>query len=534
MVWILYDQSPTPLLHSKYESDFGSTKNSEARKDFEKGLLLLHNFEYPDAQELFREAQKKDPLFGLAYWGEAMTYNHPVWQSQDAVSARTVLQQYKNVKQGNNTEVSALDKDFLKSMDVLYGEGKKTLRDKAYADFMATLYDKYKGNQEVAAFYALSLLGSVQGWDKGIGNKAAAISAVILKENPKHPGALHYFIHAQDHPDYAKFAWNAANDYARVASYSGHALHMPSHIFLALGLWDNVVSSNEVSWQAGVDRKKVKNLNNDALNYHGHWWLGYGYLQQGRFAKAQEVLKHQLAFTRELPSASARSHFLMMKGHYLIETNDWENSLALEEVEVNDLKIEIRTLDQFLKGLLAYRNNDEKLLEKIVQQIQTEIDQSKQMKLANEDGIPICKVVPFSQGNLPSQSGINQAIVLKEELSALLAYRNKDLTGARIHFQNAIELEEKNGYSYGPPEILKPTLEFYGEFLLSIHEPQDALVSFEKALQKSPGRTQSLLGLIEACRKTGADTKAAEATRIFKANLRNADSSDRNRFFTIR
>lgn len=532
MVWILSDQSPTSLL-SENESDFGTTENAEARKDFERGLLLLHNFEYPDAKELFRETQKKDPLFGLAYWGEAMTYNHPVWHSQDAVSARAVIKKYKNVRQGKNAEESALDKDLLKSLDILYGEGKKPMRDKAYADFMALLYEKYKGNHDVAAFYALSLLGLAEGWNKEICNKAAEISGAILKENPKHPGALHYFIHAEDHPEYAKLAWDAANDYARVASYSGHALHMPSHIYLALGLWDDVVRSNEISWQAGVDRKKVKKLNNDALNYHGHWWLEYGYLQQGRFTKAQEVLKNQLAFTRELSSPSARTHFLIMKGHYLVETNDWKNSLALEDVEVNDLKIEIRTLDHFVKGLMAYRNNDEKSLEKIVQQIQSEIDQSKQMKLAN-DGIIICKVVPYSQGSLPSQTGINQATVLKEELSALLAFLNKDLPGAREHFQNAIDLEEKNGYFFGPPEILKPTHEFYGEFLMAIHEPQHALVSFEKALQKSPGRTQSLLGLIEASRKTSADTKEAEAAKILKNNLRNADASDRDGFFTIR
>jgi tetratricopeptide (TPR) repeat protein len=338
LIWIFTDRSPETLFISHSPNLPAATSSAEARSDFERGLLLLHNFEYADARDLFRQAERKDPSFALAYWGEAMTYNHPVWHSQNTAGARKVLEKYEEMRKAHRHTLPALEADLVSSLDFLYGDGSKAERDKMYSDFMEKLYEKYKGNHDVAAFYALSLLGLAEGWNKELCNRAAEISAQILRENPVHQGALHYYIHAEDHPEYAKLALEQANDYATVASYSGHALHTPSHIYLARGLWDDVVRSNEVSWQAGVDRKKAKGITNDALNYHSHWWLEYGYLQQGRFARAEQLLKDQLAFTSELPSPSARTHFVIMRAHYLLETNDWQNRLAFEQVKVKDLR----------------------------------------------------------------------------------------------------------------------------------------------------------------------------------------------------
>ena len=532
LIWLFAtEHSSTPSPTSFPNSGIvGRTDNALARKDFERALLLLHNFEYPDAAELFRAAQQKDPSFALAYWGEAMTYNHPVWLSQDAASAREVLKKYNQISGSQKEALPSLDKDLLASLDLLYGEGNKRERDKAYADFMATLYKKYKGHVDVAAFYSLSLLGAAGGWDEKLCHRAAEIAASILKENPTHPGALHYFIHAEDHPEFAKNAWNAANDYAKVASYSGHALHMPSHIYLALGLWDDVVKSNEISWQAGIDRKDAKKLSNDALNYHGHWWLEYGYLQQGRFSKAAEILTNQLTYTRALPSSTARTHFVIMKGHYLAETNDWANKLASEEVKVQDLRIEIRTLDRFLKALSAYRNQDKVALEKYTKEIEDDIAQSKQMAVINE-GISQCKTKASSQA-VPSQTGINQAIILQEELKALLSFLNNDISGAKAHFNEAIKVEEQNGHFFGPPEILKPTHEFFGEFLLAIGQPREARPLFEKALQKTPGRSQSLAGLMETCRLTGDINGQKSTDQRLKKNIQHGEVAKIPGFFT--
>lgn len=529
LLWIFSDQINTEHADSRRERIVRSTEDPAARKDFERALLLLHNFEYPDAAEIFREAQRKDPLFAMAYWGEAMTYNHPVWLSQDVSSAREVLKNYEKAANANTKALPSLDKDLLKSLDILYGDGNKRTRDKDYADFMATLYEKYKGNHDIAAFYALSLLGSAGGWDQELCNQAAEVAGAILKENPKHPGALHYFIHSEDHPEFAKRAWDQANDYAKVASYSGHALHMPSHIYLALGLWDDVVRSNEISWRAGVDRKEAKKLTNDALNYHGHWWLEYGYLQQGRYKKAREILNNQLAFTRALPSPAARTHFVIMRGHYLIETNDWQSKLAKEEIKIEGLRIEIRALDRFVKGLIAFRNNDQITLKKVIAEIQGDIKGAEQMKVMNE-GIAQCKGGAYSNA-IPSKAGINQATILTEELNGLLAFMNKDLSVASAHFTRATELEEENGHFFGPPEILKLANEFCGEFLLAIDRPADAIANFEKALQKAPGRNQSLVGLAEASRLTGDQDKQISASQTLKNNIRNADAQAITGFF---
>ncbi|MCF6223634.1 MAG: hypothetical protein L3J34_07890 [Flavobacteriaceae bacterium] len=155
---------------------------------------------------------------------------------------------------------------------------------------MKKLNLKYPDNHEVKAFYALSLLGSVSdGRDDEIYGKGAKIAQGIIEENPNHPGALHYLIHSYDDPKHANLALDAAYSYAKVAPDASHALHMPSHIFVAMGMWDEVVKSNENSYQASVNRMERKKLDNDARGYHAFHWLEYGYLQQNRFEDAKKT-----------------------------------------------------------------------------------------------------------------------------------------------------------------------------------------------------------------------------------------------------
>ena len=525
LIWICTELAgpPTVIINPVHRL-VGTTENAEARKDFEQGVLLLHNFEYPDAADMFRSAQKKDPLFALAYWGEAMTYNHPVWLSQNTERARDVLTKYKEKKNRDASSLTSLDKDLLASVEILYGDGGKAERDAAYADFMASMYQKYPDNHDVAAFYSLSLLGKAAGWNEALCNQAARVAGEVLKQDPKHPGALHYFIHAQDHPSFAKLALNAANSYSKVASYSGHALHMPSHIYLALGRWDDVVGSNEVSWQAGVDRKNSRGLGNNALNYHAHWWLTYGYLQQGRFSKAEERLRNQLSFTRELSSPVARTHFVIMRGHYLTETNDWQNPLIDEDIKIQDLRIEIRNLDRFVKGLKAYREGNKSLLTKSIDEVSKDISSAGQALIIN-DGIAHCDA-NSSSGGSPAKAGLNQASILLEELRALLALMNNDAEKAAFHFRKAIAIEDENGHFFGPPEILKPAYEFYGEFLLQQKKYSEAAVTFETALSKSPGRNQSLSGLKYASQRTGDVSREKQVINHLNKNLANGETSD--------
>lgn len=525
VAFYIADLATTPPVMPEVRSIFGTTHNAVARADFEQGLLLLHNFEYPDAADFFRKAQAKDPTFALAYWGEAMTCNHPVWLSQDTEEARAVLNRYRKAAKGSSVKLPSLDSDLLTSLDLLYGEGSKPERDKAYATFMGSLYQNHRSNHDVAAFYSLALLGQAAGWDEALCNQAAAIAGDILKENPKHPGALHYFIHAEDHPDFARNAWDQANDYAKVASYSGHALHMPSHIYLALGRWNDVVRSNEVSWQAGVDRKESRKLTNNSLNYHAHWWLAYGYLQQGRYEKAREIITAQEQFTLALPSPAARTHFVTMRGHYLVETNDWKNSIADIEFKTNDLRLGVRSLDRFVTGLRAFKNGEQNILNNLTKEIEHDIKQTQQVKRMSE-GISDC-----GGGSYYGESGIIQASILVEELKALQAYIKRDWKLADTHFQNAIALEEKNGHFFGPPEILKPTNEFYGEFLLATNRPDEAITNFNKSLRKAPGRNLSLHGLARSLSLKGDAAGAKRINESLQENLSNGGTADILPFF---
>src|SRR5688572_16319000 len=283
--------------------DFKVSGKAEAQPAFKKGLLFLHSFEYDDAAEAFAEARQLDKDFAMAYWGEAMTHNHPLWREQDFDEGKMILDQLAPTPEERMTKAKTeLERDFIRGIDILYGKGNKTERDSSYANYMASLYKKYPGNHEVAAFYSLSLIGwGVDGRQTKLFEQAARIANEVLEKNPQHPGALHYVIHAYDDPDHAAAALKTADKYAVVAPDAGHALHMPTHTYLALGLWDKVVSSNVESWAAEKQRKERKSLDNNALGYHSYHWLEYGYLQLGQKQKARAMVDSMKQFCTALP-----------------------------------------------------------------------------------------------------------------------------------------------------------------------------------------------------------------------------------------
>ena len=228
---------------------------SEAAKaDFEQGLLLIHSFEYDDALTAFQSAKDKDSTEIMAYWGEAMSHYKALWGLQDKRAGYAVLEQIGASKEERLTAIAdPLEKEFWEGVEILYGDGSLNERNKSFNTHMGLLHDKYPKNQEVAAFYGLSLM-----WENGedtdnelIGKKAAAIAEGILAENPLHPGALHYTIHAYDDPDIADLAIDAANKYSKVAPDAGHALHMPpssstTGFFPALALRSHPTSGDPV------------------------------------------------------------------------------------------------------------------------------------------------------------------------------------------------------------------------------------------------------------------------------------------------
>lgn len=479
------------------ELTFEVTGSEKAKAAFKKGHLLLHSFEYQDATEAFQEAQKIDPEFAMAYWGEAMTYNHSIWQEQDFEKGNATLQKLGITSEERIAKAKTdLEKEFIKAIEVLYGAGTKATRDRAYADYMGSLYERYPENHEVASFYALALIGSVTvGRNDEIYQKSASVSEKILKENPNHPGALHYFIHANDDPYHASKAVQVANEYSVVAPSAAHALHMPTHIYLALGMWDQVVSSNESSWQASVNRKERKSLSNDALGYHSYHWLEYAYLQQGRVDDAQKTLENMMKYRSELSSGRARTHEIFFKSTYLVETNEWESPFASHLTDARDLNVLTRSIENYVKGMKAYSDKNKPSLDAAIQEI--EKDRQAEATKISEAGIALCGSGGATRENATGLD-INLSKVIEFELRAMSAWMQNDFKITEKWLQDASKLEESVSYSYGPPAVVKPSHELYGEFLLSQNRPKEALPLFNKALQIAPKRILALRGKLNA------------------------------------
>jgi len=440
--------------------------NKNAVPHFEKGLLLLHSFEYADSREAFLEAQKTDPDMLMSYWGEAMTYNHPLWSEQDFEKGTGALKKLKNMQ--STAEVSELEKDFIQGIHILYeSDSSKTVRDQNYADFMTSLNKKYPDNHEVAAFYALSLLGSVSdGRDDKIYGKGADIANGILKENPNHPGALHY---------------------------------LPSHIYVALGMWDKVVSSNENSYQASINRMIAKNLAPNGRGFHAYHWLEYGYLQQGRFEDAEKMVLDMEGYTEEAPSKYSRSHMVYLKGTYLVESDQWNSDIANINVDISDLNLTVRSQYRFLEGMKAFKSEDKVALEAVIEEIKK--DHDKESYLVTYDNAAFCS---GANRNTTSPSMLLETEIMLNQLIALNFWLDQDKELTEKYLKKTLELEQDLSYSYGPPVIQKPTNELYADWLFIQNRNEEAAQQYQATLVKAPMRRTALAGL-DSCEKMVTD-----------------------------
>ena len=297
-----------------------------AKPAFLRGLALLHNFEYPSAAAAFREAQTRDPGFAMAYWGEAMTYNHGVWREQDSVAARAALARLGATSAERLAKAKTpREKDYLRTVDVLYfAPGTKTGRDSAYAAEAGRLAKRYPDDVDAQLFHALALLSLFPRTDSTY-LRAAGIAEKVMRDRPQHPGALHYVIHAYDDPAHARQGLAAARAYAKVAPDASHAQHMTSHIFVALGMWDDVVAANEAAIRT-VAKANGAAVAAAASCGHGAIWLHYAYVQQGRLADARRL--SGACRDRSAQSQSAASGYAEMRLQYIVDVDQSEPELA--------------------------------------------------------------------------------------------------------------------------------------------------------------------------------------------------------------
>ena len=354
--------------------DFPTSGAAAAQPAFLKGVLLMHSFEYDDAKEAFLEAQKADPGFAMAYWGEAMTYNHAIWQQTAPELANAALARLAPTAEGRRARAStAKEKEWLASLDSLYGasggstsltagtstslSASKLSRDRAYAEDLRRMHEKYPQDDEVTAFYALALLGTSHGGrDFSIYMKAAALVEQVYAGNPRHPGAAHYLIHAYDDPVHAPLGLPFADAFAKIAPSASHALHMPSHIYFALGMWDEASAINERSMKAADTRRAGKKLDVDARGFHAMQWLVYGYAQQGRFDEARDLLAQMEAAAKTSGSVRTRSHLALARAAWLIESRKWGEARA--PVTATGLGADAAVADLFAIGFAAIRSGN--------------------------------------------------------------------------------------------------------------------------------------------------------------------------------
>jgi tetratricopeptide (TPR) repeat protein len=473
-----------------------------AQPAFLRGVLLLHSFEFEDAADAFREARRIDPGFALAYWGEAMTFNHPLWREQDRDAAIAALKRLAPTSEARLAKApTERERGWLRAVDRLYGEGDKVERDRAYSEAMGELAQRFPGDLEARAFHALSILGTAQGIrDFAISMRAAAIAEEVFAANPRHPGAVHYLIHSYDDPVHAPLGLRAAGVYATIAPAASHAQHMISHIYVALGDWGRSIDANVKAVEVSAERRDRKGLGVDSLNYHALHWLEYSYLQLGKFDEARARLDEMTKAALESRSPRALWHHAQMRATWIVETRGRE---APDAITPDKTQVAAAAADLFATGYAAFLRGRLDEAAKAAEQIGLRHD------TAAASG-HVC-----AQGsNAVTDTSKNDLIVaevMQRSLLALVAHGRGDNPAALRLLDEATAAEERMALDYGPPAIVKPSHEIYGEMLLAIGRPSEARARFEKALQRAPRRRLSLAGLAAATKDAGGAAVASGA-----------------------
>ena len=476
--------------------EFPTSGSAAAQTHFLRGLAALHSFWYEEALEAFREATRVDPDFMMGYWGEAMAHNHSLWEEQDTEAARKVLGKVRETPR-----LTARERAYLGAVRALYGEGDKLARDLAYAAVMEKVARDDPDDQEAAAFYALALLGTVRPADKGFRRQvqAGAIALEIYRKNPGHPGAAHYIIHAFDDPEHAILALPAARRYAEIAPEAHHARHMPSHIFLQLGMWPEAVASNESAWAASEAWVKRRNLPLNLRDYHSYHWLTYVYLQQGRYREARTLVDRLRQTMRESGRESVR-HYDVTAAAFVVETQRWDQAAALFEPEAKAASADAgehagHSAPQAVTRS-SYRGQS---VAPFVRSLAAAAGGAEGEFAALRAARPVGEAY-----------GAKVAEIRELEVAATAAAAKAAYEEALKLVQRAAALEEEMAPPSGPPTLVKPAHELYGEILLRAGKPKEAAGQFKVALLRQPNRARSLLGTARAAAQAG-DRAAASA-----------------------
>ena len=455
---------------------------------FSSAVAMLHSFWYEKANETFAAIAEKDSACGMAYWGIAMTYYHQIWSAPGPADLKAGMASIQKAKSaGAKTQ---RERDYIAAIEAFYGDSDKLdhrTRALAYEKVMEQLQARYPDDHEAAIFHALALLATAPPTDKTYVNqkKAGAILEPLFVEQPEHPGIAHYIIHAYDYPPLAPRALDAARRYAEIAPDSPHALHMPSHIFTRLGLWQESVDSNLVSAASAQKNNAPGN------ELHAKDYLVYAYLQGGQDREAKRALD---APPPGRPDDPQYMNWLYAMGtspaRYAVERHRWDEAAALT-VPPNTFPggrwAWTEANLHFARALGASRTGKTEAAREDVQQLASLRD-------------------TLTQGN--DQYWADQVDIQRESAAAWITLAEGKREEALRQMRAAAEHEDRTDKHNVTPGVILPARELLGEMLLELKQPAQAMTEFEATLRTAPNRFNALAGAARAAKLSGDQEKA--------------------------
>jgi hypothetical protein len=466
---------------------FPVTCSPAAQQQFDRAVSMLHSFWYPQGLKAFEEVTKTDPNCAMAYWGMAMSRRaNPLVGAPDRAALQDGMDMIAKAKAARAK--TQRERDYIAAIETYYEDWEKRdyhARVLAYENAMQQMYTHYPEDSEAAIFYALALNEAVTVLpaDKNYTRqlKATAILEKVLVEQPEHPGALHYLIHSCDFPPLAARGLDAANRYGRVAPSAPHALHMPSHIYSMLGMWDDSIKANQAA------------LNVSAGYVHAMDFMMYAYLQEGQDNQAKALLERSAALQKTQTLASANPTGAVLGGYtaysaiparYAIERGAWAEAAALEPYRSTPVA---DAITYFARGMGAARGGD-------VGNARKEIARLQGIKQA---------LVESKQDYWAEQTDIQISAV-----SAWVAYaEGKKAEGLKL-MRSAADREDGSEKSVAMENRLWPMREILGDLLLAMHQPAQALKEYETSLQTARNRYRGLYGAAKAAQQSGDREKA--------------------------
>ena len=473
---------------------FPTSAKPEAQRHFLRGVAILHSFGWKQAIAEFKLAQKVDPGFALAYWGETLCYNHPLSPEADSASPRAVLARLGTSPEARLAKASTpKEKGFLQAVEALWAEGEWRARRVAYMRAMERLHNQFPTDDEVTTFYALSLLSAARAQDDSTFRpevKAGALAMDVVRRNPNHPGATHYIIHAFDDPVHAPLALESAFLYAKIVPAVSHAVHMPTHIFIQHGMWKEVANQNIRAFNIAKELWQPGDSPSDMA--HSGDWGQYGFLQLGDYAGARERIKAFEEMAATTKHARANSGLALVRARYIIETEEW----LVQDVAENASNATV-----FANGMSAVAKGDAAAADRMFARLAA----SAKMPVAEAGGAhadhgaapaPAQAMATLSEGD-------KGARVMALELGARIAESKGDPEMAIKMLRDAVAIEDTMRPPAGAADPIKPSHELLGEVLARAGQHAEAAAAFDACLARMPNRARSLHGAASAYAAAG-------------------------------